>query len=68
MGGVAPTLALCGTGSLVYAFFTEYGVLGLGGAASLAFGGYGWALVAAAVSYQRRTRPICALERSLKSA
>ena len=56
---VAPTLALYGTGSLGYAFFTEYGVIGLGGAASLAFGGYGWALTVAAVSYQSRTRPVC---------
>ncbi|MFJ8577581.1 hypothetical protein [Micromonospora sp. NPDC093277] len=57
---IAPTLALYGTGSLIYAFFTEYGVLSLGGAASIAFGGYGWALVVAAVSYQIRTRPSCA--------
>jgi hypothetical protein len=32
----------------------------LGGAASIAFGGYGWALSIAAVSYQIRTRPSCA--------
>src|SRR5438552_259507 len=57
---IAPTLALYGTGSFVYAFFTEYGVLGLGGAASVAFGGYGWALGIAAGSYQTRTRPTCA--------
>lgn len=57
---VAPTLALYGTGSLIYAFFTEYGVVSLGGAASIAFGGYGWALGIAAVSYQIRTRPSCA--------
>lgn len=56
---IAPTLALYGTGSLVYAFFTEYGVISLGGAASIAFGGYGWALCIAAVSYQIRTRPSC---------
>jgi hypothetical protein len=56
---IAPTLALYGTGSLLYAFFTEYGVVGLGGAASIAFGGYGWALCIAAVSYQIRTRPSC---------
>ncbi|BCB78430.1 hypothetical protein GCM10022251_29910 [Phytohabitans flavus] len=56
---IAPTLALYGTGSLVYAFFTEYGVLSLGGAASVAFAGYGWALAIAAVSYQVRTRPSC---------
>jgi hypothetical protein len=61
--GVAhrPTLALYGTGSFVYAFFTDYGVLGLGGAASVAFGGYGWALGIAAISYQIRTRPACDL-------
>jgi hypothetical protein len=58
---IAPTLALYGTGSLVYAFFTDYGVLGLGGAASVAFGGYGWALGIAAISYQTRTRPTCDL-------
>lgn len=57
---IAPTLALYGTGSLGYAFFTEYGVVSLGGAASIAFGGYGWALGIAAVSYQIRTRPSCA--------
>lgn len=57
---IAPTLALYGSGSLVYAFFTEYGAVGLGGAASLAFAGYGWALGIAAVSYQIRTRPSCA--------
>jgi hypothetical protein len=56
---IAPTLALYGTGGLVYAFFTEYGVVSLGGAASVAFGGYGWALGVAAVSYQIRTRPRC---------
>jgi hypothetical protein len=57
---IAPTLALYGTGSLIYAFFTEYGVVSLGGAASIAFGGYGWALGVAAVSYQLRSRPLCA--------
>jgi hypothetical protein len=56
---VAPTLALYGAGSLIYAFFTEYGVVSLGGAASIAFGGYGWALGVAAISYQIRTRPSC---------
>lgn len=35
------------------------GLLSIGGAASLAFAGYGWALVVAAASYQRRTRPLC---------
>ncbi|MFC7383606.1 hypothetical protein [Sphaerisporangium rhizosphaerae] len=62
---IAPTLALYGTGSLILA---ATGVLrhnggslfGLGGAASLAFAGYGWALAIAAVSYQVRTRPSCA--------
>lgn len=56
---VAPTLALYGTGSVIYALMAGYSLIGLGGAASLAFGGYGWALAVAAVSYQRRTRPIC---------
>ena len=56
---VAPMLALYVTGGFVYAFFTEYGVFGLGGAASVAFGGYGWALTVAAVSYGSRTRPRC---------
>ncbi|MGI5493525.1 hypothetical protein [Microtetraspora malaysiensis] len=58
---VAPTLALYGTVSGILA---AAGVLGddlfsIGGAASLAFGGYGWALAIAAVSYQLRTRPLC---------
>jgi hypothetical protein len=57
---IAPTLALYGTGSLAYAFFTDYGAVSLGGAASIAFAGYGWALCIAAVSYQIRTRPSCA--------
>jgi hypothetical protein len=56
---VAPTLALYGAGSLGYALFTGHGVLGLGGAASIAFGTYGSALAVAAVSYQIRTRPSC---------
>ncbi|WP_433061227.1 hypothetical protein [Dactylosporangium sp. CS-033363] len=56
---IAPTLALYGTGSFFYGLFSKYGVLGLGGAASIAFAGYGWALAIAAVSYQQRTRPIC---------
>jgi hypothetical protein len=56
---VAPTLALYGTGSAIYAIAAGYTLLGLGGAASLAFGAYGWALAVAAVSYQRRSRPAC---------
>jgi hypothetical protein len=56
---VAPTLALYGTGSMIYAAVAGYDLVSLGGAASLAFGGYGWALVVAAVSYHRRSRPVC---------
>ncbi|GIH80062.1 hypothetical protein [Planobispora longispora] len=58
---VAPTLALYGTGSgiLAGAGILGDGLFGIGGAASLAFGGYGWALAVAAVSYQLRTRPLC---------
>jgi hypothetical protein len=56
---VAPTLALYGTGSAIYALAAGYTLIGLGGAASLAFGAYGWALAVAAVSYQRRSRPVC---------
>lgn len=58
---VAPTLALYGTGSGILAAvgILRGGLIGLGGAASLAFGGYGWALAVAAVSYQLRTRPLC---------
>ena len=56
---VAPTLALYGTGSAIYALAAGYTLIGLGGAASLAFGVYGWALAVAAVSYQRRSRPVC---------
>ncbi|MBF9129116.1 hypothetical protein I0C86_08990 [Plantactinospora sp. S1510] len=62
---VAPTLALYGTGALVLiaAGVLDWhwdGVRGLlGVAAPLAFGGYGWALAVAAVSYQRRTLPFC---------
>lgn len=58
---VAPTLALYGLGSVVYAIAGGHDVWSLGGAASLAFGGYGCALAIAAVSYERRTRPQCAL-------
>jgi hypothetical protein len=61
---VAPTLALYGTGSFGYALVAGYNVIGLGGAASLAFGGYGWALGVAAVSYQRRSRPVCVVRRA----
>lgn len=57
---VAPTLALYGVGSVPYAVVNGYDLWGLGGAASLAFGGYGCALAVAALSYQRRTRPRCA--------
>ncbi|MGC5011534.1 hypothetical protein ACLQ2R_12285 [Streptosporangium sp. DT93] len=60
---VAPTLALYGTGSGILAGAGVLGdgndLFGIGGAASLAFGGYGWALAVAAVSYQLRTRPLC---------
>jgi hypothetical protein len=56
---VAPTLALYGVGSVVYAVAEGHDLWGLGGAASLAFGGYGGALAVAAVSYQDRTRPRC---------
>ncbi|GAB3810218.1 hypothetical protein HDA39_003919 [Kribbella italica] len=61
---VAPTLSLYGVGSLVYALVHGYRLLSLGGAGSLAFGGYGWALLVAASSYLRRTRPVCVTDRS----
>lgn len=54
---VAPTLALHGLGSFGYALSIHASLISLGGAASLAFGCYGTALGAAALSYQRRTRP-----------
>lgn len=59
---VAPTLALYGVGSVPWAVATGEGhqLWGIAGAASLAFGTYGWALTVAAVSYYRRTRPQCA--------
>jgi hypothetical protein len=56
---VAPTLALYGIGSVFYALVDGHDLWGLGGAASLAFGGYGCALGVAAVSYQGRTRRRC---------
>lgn len=58
---VAPTLALYGVGSVPYAVASGQAdqLWGIGGAASLAFGGYGCALLVAAVSYRRRTRPRC---------
>jgi hypothetical protein len=56
---VAPTLAMYGVGSIGYALVEGYSLIGLGGAASLAFGTYGCALATAAVSYQHRTRPVC---------
>jgi hypothetical protein len=56
---VAPTLALYGTAGPVYALAGGADFWGLVGAASLAFGGYGWALLVAAISYYRRTRPRC---------
>ncbi|MBC6471219.1 hypothetical protein [Actinomadura alba] len=64
---VAPTLALYGTGGGVYTILAGAGVVGdydagtllLAGAAMTAFGGYGWALAIAAVSYRLRTRPRC---------
>ncbi|MGP4104647.1 hypothetical protein [Nonomuraea sp. KM90] len=58
---VAPTLAVYGTtsGILAGAGLLSDDLFGIGGAASLAFGGYGWALAIAAVSYQLRTRPLC---------
>lgn len=55
---VAPTLALYGFGSIVYAWVIHASLLGLGGAASLAFGCYGTTLGVAALAYQRRTRPV----------
>ncbi|WP_149256998.1 hypothetical protein [Actinomadura sp. K4S16] len=65
---IAPTLALYGAGGMVLGILLDTGAVGsdphwpsLGEAASLAFGGYGWALAIAAVSYQRRTRPRCAV-------
>lgn len=63
---VAPTLALYGTGAMVYVGLLAVGVLRwdgqiglLGVAAPVAFGGYGWALALAAVHYLRRTRRVC---------
>ncbi|MFF0311527.1 hypothetical protein ACFYSC_29180 [Streptosporangium sp. NPDC004379] len=58
---IAPTLALYGLGSGILAGVGLLGddLFGIGGAASLAFGGYGWALAVSAVSYQLRTRPLC---------
>ncbi|MDN5853410.1 MAG: hypothetical protein L0K86_11305 [Actinomycetia bacterium] len=56
---VAPTLVLYGIGSVFYGVVSGHDLIGLGGAASLAFGGYGSALGVAALSYQRRTRPVC---------
>jgi hypothetical protein len=56
---VAPTLTLYGFGSIVYAVVVHASLVGLGGAASLAFACYGTALTLAALSYQRRTRPVC---------
>lgn len=58
---VAPTLALYGIGSVFYAIAGGHDIWSLGGAASLAFGGYGCVLAIAAVSYERRTRPHCVL-------
>lgn len=56
---VAPTLALYGAAGPVYALAGGSDFWGLVGAASLAFGGYGGALLVAAISYYRRTRPRC---------
>jgi hypothetical protein len=63
---IAPTLLLYGTVGMILAVLVGTGIVGdephaplLGGAASLAFGGYGWALSTAAVSYRLRTRPRC---------
>lgn len=58
---IAPTFALYGTtsGILAGAGVLDDDLFGIGGAASLAFGAYGWTLTIAAVSYQRRTRPLC---------
>ncbi|WP_141576748.1 hypothetical protein [Actinomadura sp. WMMA1423] len=65
---IAPTLALYGAGGMILGILLDTGAVGsdphwpsLGEAASLAFGGYGWALAIAAVSYQLRTRPRCAV-------
>ncbi|MBC6459355.1 hypothetical protein [Actinomadura sp. HBU206391] len=64
---VAPTLAVYGTGGGIYTILAATGMVGdyetetvvLAGAAMTAFGGYGWALAIAAVSYRLRTRPRC---------
>jgi hypothetical protein len=56
---VAPTLLLYGFGSVAYALIIHASLLGLGGAASLAFSSYGTALAVAALSYQQRTKPVC---------
>ncbi|SDK67730.1 D-alanyl-D-alanine dipeptidase [Nonomuraea maritima] len=63
---IAPTFALYGTTSGILAGAGVLGddLFGIGGAASLAFGAYGWALAVAAVSYQLRTRPLCVSERT----
>ncbi|MDP9841938.1 hypothetical protein [Streptosporangium lutulentum] len=64
---VAPTLALYGLGGGIYTVLATAGIVGhydtetllLAAAAMTAFGGYGWALAIAAVSYRLRTRPRC---------
>lgn len=61
---IAPTLAGYGTGMWIFLLvsgpksFPDYL---LSAAAATAFAGYGWTLGAAAISYQRRTRPRCVL-------
>jgi hypothetical protein len=68
---IAPTLAAYGTGGWIYALLGMSGVVKntflpadylLGCAAMTGFAGYGSALAVAAVSYQRRTRPVCVVE------
>lgn len=69
LGG--PTLLLYRVGGWVYTVLAITGAVrtGLSGADYIlvisvmtAFGGYGWALVIAAVSYQRHTRPVCQVQ------
>ena len=55
---IAPTLSIYGVVLLIVAAVVEPSLLIA--AAGVSFGGYGIPLLVAAVSYQRRTRPVCA--------
>lgn len=61
---IAPTLAGYGTGMWIFLLVSGPKLVPdylLSAAAATAFAGYGWTLGAAAISYQRRTRPRCVL-------